>query len=249
MIDIHTHVLPGIDDGSSSMDESMEMLSLAEESGVKVLVTTSHCNIPNVFDNYASKDLERLWHHVEAEAKRIGIGLKLCRGMEIFATEELPDLLADGRVWTLNGTKYFLVEFDFGEDPDFCRYILGRCRDRGFRPIIAHPERYVFVQEDPELAYEWCRMGYGLQLNKGSLLGKFGPQAQIAAELLADHGLAACVASDAHSPYQRTTHMGQIREFLTEQFGEAYARLLLEENPLRILAGRDLLGLEPIPFR
>ena len=149
----------------------------------------------------------------------------------------------------LNGTKYFLVEFDFGEDPDFCRYILGRCRDRGFWPIIAHPERYVFVQEDPEIAYEWCRMGYGLQLNKGSLLGKFGREAQITAELLADHGLAACVASDAHSPYQRTTHMGQIREFLTEQFGEAYARLLLEENPLRILVGRDLLGPEPIPFR
>ena len=249
MIDIHTHVLPGIDDGSSSMDESMEMLSLAEESGVKVLVTTPHCNIPDVFDNYVSEDLKRLWRRMEAEAKRIGIGLKLCRGMEIFATEELPDLLTEGRVWTLNGTKYFLVEFDFGEDPDFCRYILRRCRDRGFWPIIAHPERYIFVQEDPEIAYEWCRMGYGLQLNKGSLLGKFGPQAQIAAELLADHGLAACVASDAHSPYQRTTHMGQIREFLTEQFGEAYARLLLEENPLRILAGRDLLGLEPIPFR
>ena len=249
MIDIHTHVLPGIDDGSSSMDESMEMLSLAEESGVKVLVTTSHCNIPDVFDNYVSEELKRLWNHMEAEAKRMGLGLKLCRGMEIFATEELPDLLTEGRVWTLNGTKYFLVEFDFGEDPDFCRYILGRCRDRGFRPVIAHPERYIFIQEDPEIAYEWCRMGYGLQLNKGSLLGKFGREAQTTAELLADHGLAACVASDAHSPYQRTTHMGQIREFLTEQFDEAYARLLLEENPLRILAGRDLLGLEPIPFR
>lgn len=249
MIDIHTHVLPGVDDGSSSMDESMEMLSLAEESGVKVLVTTPHCNIPDVFDNYVSEDLKKRWHRMETEAKRIGIGLKLCRGMEIFATEELPDLLTEGRVWTLNGTKYFLVEFDFGEDPDFCRYILRRCRDRGFWPIIAHPERYIFVQEDPEIAYEWCRMGYGLQLNKGSLLGKFGREAQITAELLADHGLAACVASDAHSPYQRTTHMGQIREFLTEQFDEAYARLLLEENPLRILAGRHLLGLEPIPFR
>lgn len=249
MIDIHTHVLPGIDDGSSSKEESMEMLSMAEESGVKVLVTTPHCNIPDVFNNYVSEDLERLWRHVEAEAKRIGIGLKLCRGMEIFATEELPRLLESGRVWTLNGTQYFLVEFDFGEDPDFCRYILEKSRNRGFRPVVAHPERYACVQDDPAVAFEWCIRGYALQLNKGSLLGKFGREAQITAELLADHGLAACVASDAHSPYQRTTHMGQIRRFLTEQFGEAYARLLLEENPLRILTGQDLLGLEPIPFR
>lgn len=248
MIDIHTHVMPGIDDGADSMDEALEMLSVAEESGVRVLVTTPHCNIPDEFDNYASADLDRLWNRLAERAAGTGIALKICRGMEIFATDELPELLSEGRVWTMNRTKYFLTEFDFGEDPDFCRYILAKCTERGFRPIIAHPERYFFVQEDPGIAYEWCRTGYGLQLNKGSLLGRFGRDSEEAAHLLMGHGLAACVASDAHGSRLRNTDMGEIRDYLIETFGRDYARLVLEENPLRILTGKELLGYEPIPF-
>ena len=87
-----------------------------------------------------------------------------------------------------------------------------------------------------------------LQLNKGSLLGRFGRPAQLASELLMDHGLAACVASDAHSAMERTTYMEEIRRYLTDRWGGDYARLLLEENPSRILAGRELLGYEPIPI-
>ena len=248
MIDIHTHVLPGIDDGADSMDTTLEMLTMAADSGVGTLVTTPHCNIPDEFDNYVSPELERLWRYVEREAERAGIPVKLCRGMEIFATEELPDLLTQGRVWTLNGTKDFLTEFAFGEDPDFCRHILRQCRERGFWPVIAHPERYAFVQEDPDIAYEWCTAGYGLQLNKGSLLGRFGRPVKDTAQLLMEHGLVACVASDAHSTYQRSTHMGEIRDYVTEEYGQDYMRLVLEENPSRILRGKELLGYEPIPF-
>lgn len=248
MIDIHTHVLPGIDDGADSMDDALEMLAVASDSGVKVLVTTPHCNIPGEFDNYASEELSRLWNHLAERAKRAGIGLKLCRGMEIFATEDLPDLLAERHVWTLNGTKYFLTEFDFGEDPGFCRHILKKCADLGFCPIVAHPERYFFVQEDPEIAYEWCRSGYGLQINKGSLLGKFGRDSERTAHVLMDHGLVACVASDAHGARLRNTDMEEIRDYLLEEYGRDYARLVLEENPLRILTGKELLGYEPIPF-
>ena len=249
MIDIHTHVLPGVDDGSQSMEESLELLALAADSGVKTLVATPHCNIPDEFDNYASPELEELFVRLDKEREKAGIPLRLCRGMEIFATPELPELLQNGRVWTLNGTRYFLMEFAFHEDPDFCDNVLRRCRELEYLPIIAHPERYYFVQDDPGIAYEWCRLGYGLQLNKGSILGRFGEQPWRTADLLLQHGLAACVASDAHSPYQRSTHMGELCEYLTDELGESYMRLLLEENPARILSGKELLGYEPIPFR
>ena len=248
MIDIHSHVLPGIDDGSRDMDMSLELLAMSADSGVEVLVTTPHCNIPDEFGNYASPELERLFQRLLDARDEAGIPLKLCRGAEIFATPDLPDLLREGRAWTLNSTRYFLTEFSFDEDPDFCREILGECADLGFRPVIAHPERYYFLQNDPRIAFEWCTSGYALQINKGSLLGRFGREAQMAAELLIGHGLAACVASDAHHPVQRSTHMGEIAELLAEEFGEDYARLLLEENPARILRGKDLLGYEPIPF-
>ena len=248
MIDIHTHVLPGVDDGSRSMEDSLEMLAMAADSGVHTLVATPHCNIPDEFENFVSPELEELYAQLDRERKAAGIPVRLCRGMEVFATPELPELLRDGRVWTLNGTRSFLMEFAFQEDPDYCREILEQCSALGYRPVIAHPERYDFLQDDPQIAFEWCTSGYALQLNKGSVLGRFGPEAMRTSELLLQHGLVACVASDAHSPFQRSTHMEEIRRFLSEEYGEAYQRLLLEENPARILEGRELLGYDPIPF-
>ena len=248
MIDLHTHVLPGVDDGSADMDMSIEMPLVAAESGVETLVTTPHCNIPGEFDNYADEELAALWDSLEQEREHADIPIRLCRGMEIFATPDLPELLSEERVWTLNGTKYFLTEFAFDEDPDYCWRILEECANLGYCPIIAHPERYFFLQDYPQIAYEWCTAGYGLQLNKGSPLGRFGPAVRDTAINLLDHGLIACVASDAHHPYRRSTHMGEIRRFLEETYGEDCMYLLLEENPARILRGGDLLGFEPIPF-
>lgn len=248
MIDIHSHVLPGVDDGAQSLEESLSLLSMAADSGVHTLVTTPHCNIPGEYENYVSDELAARFDRLDRARERAGIHIRLCRGMEVFATDELPDLLRQKRIWTLNGTRYFLMEFAFDEDPSFCRWVLRRCRELDYRPVIAHPERYYFVQDDPDIAFNWCVEGFALQLNKGSVLGRFGPDPIRCAHLLLQHGLAACVASDAHSPRQRSTHMGEIWEYLMNDYGADYCRLLLEENPARILSGRELLGYEPIPF-
>ena len=102
MIDIHSHILPGIDDGSESMETSIEMLLTAAQSGVKSIVATPHCNIPDEFGNYASRQLDSLFGELTGEAERAGIPIRIVRGMEIFATDDLPELLRDGRVWTIN---------------------------------------------------------------------------------------------------------------------------------------------------
>ena len=248
MIDIHTHVLPGVDDGSQSMEMSLEMLALAADSGVEALVTTPHCNIPDEYENYASEQMLSLWERLDRARKAEGIPVKLYRGMEIFATAELPELLLSRRVWTLNDTSYFLTEFAFDEDPLFCYDVLARCKKLGFHPVIAHPERYYFIQDDPQIAYDFCTDGCALQINKGSVLGRFGPDAMDTAHLLLQHGLCACLASDAHSPQQRSTFMTEILDVVSEEFGSSYAQLLLHENPARILSGRKLLGYEPIPI-
>lgn len=248
MTDIHSHILPGLDDGSESIDESIDMLFIAADSGVSSIVATPHCNIPGEYENYASPELDEAFFRLNSEARRAGVPIKLLLGMEVFATHDLPELLKAGRVRTLNDTKYFLTEFSFGEDPYFCQEVLRRCTSLGFTPVVAHPERYVFIQDDPQTAFEWCVSGCALQINKGSLLGRFGHRAQVTAELLIDHGLAACVASDAHGSVSRTPHMAEIREYLIENLGEEYARLLLRENPSRMLSGKELLGYEPIPF-
>ena len=248
MIDIHSHILPGVDDGSQTMEDSLELLSIAAESGVEGIVATPHCNIPDEYENLAGPEMDRLWVRFEREYKHAGINIRVYRGMEVFATPELPELLRNKLVWTINDTKYFLMEFSFTEDPKFCRDILDRCMEEGYRPVIAHPERYLFVQDDPQIAFDWCVSGCALQLNKGSLLGRFGRGPKAMAEGLLDHGLAACVASDAHSPDQRSTYMGEVRSYILDTFGEGYTELLLTENPRRILRGESLLGYRPIPF-
>ncbi len=248
MIDIHSHILPGVDDGSDSMETSLEMLSMAAESGVRAIFATPHANCRGEFDNYASDRLKFALMELRRAAAEERIPIKICRGMEVLATDDMPELLEDGLIWTMNGTRYFLTEFNFEEEPDFFFDIIGRCRDYGFRPIIAHPERYFAIREDPQLAYELCMAGSALQLNKGSLLGRFGPEVQETAELLIDHRLAACVASDAHGAEVRTTDMSEIADLLNERWGSRLTRLLLSENPAKIIAGERLLGYEPIPF-
>lgn len=248
LIDIHTHIIPGVDDGSENIRMSLGMLALSAESGITDVVATPHCNIPGEADNYVSMELYTALLNLRNEAERAGIPVRVLRGMEVFATPELPDLIRERKVWSLNGTHYLLMEFAFDEDPSFCRELLEKLRKMGVRPVIAHPERYFFVQDDPQIAYEWCTAGCALQVNKGSLLGRFGQGPERTARLLVDHGLAACVASDAHSDYQRSTYMAELSRLLERDYGEDFRDLLMELNPGRILRGETLLGYEPIPF-
>lgn len=248
MIDIHSHILPGVDDGSYDMEESIEMATMAAESGVQYLVATPHCNIPGMFDNYLNKSLLDTFARLKRVLTELKIPVRILGGMEVFATPELPELFQKKKILTLNGTQYFLTEFAFDEDPWFCENVLRDCKNMGYIPIIAHPERYYFVQEDPELVYEWAALGYGIQVNKGSILGKFGRSAKKTVDLLMDHHLVSCVASDAHSSYQRTTHMQECQKYLKEAYGPAYAHMLLVDNPQKILTGKALVKQVPLSF-
>lgn len=244
MIDIHTHILYDVDDGSESLEMSMEMIRMAADSGTYVIAATPHNFLPGLVQNL--ENLKSRFQELCERIKEEQIAVKLVSGMEIFATWELPELLSQGRVWTLNQTRYFLTEFDFEEDPLFCTRVLARCKSRGFVPVIAHPERYWFVQHSPDIVYEWICEGYGIQVNKGSLLGRFGSGPRRTAEVLMNCGLVSCIASDAHSPWSRTPNMAEIREFLEDEYGIDYMQMVLEENPRRILQGKELTGYEPI---
>lgn len=248
MIDIHSHIVPGVDDGSDSLDESIDMMLAAYGSGVTVMTATPHC-YPGLYENYADGLVAERYKALKREIARLDVPVKLVRGMECMADERLPEQIRSGLVWTLNGTSYLLMEFQFGEDPDFCAYMIGLLMEAGIHPVIAHPERYFFIQRNPEIAFDWCTGGCALQLNKGSVLGRFGQGPKRTAESLLRHGLAACLASDAHGAVHRTADMADARLYIERLFGEKYAKLLTAENPKRILQGRPLLGYRPIPYR
>lgn len=247
MIDIHCHILPNVDDGSENMEMSLDMVATAYDSGVHSMIATPHC-CPGMYDNYAGKALQSVWDELYDAVHAAGIPVHLYQGMEIMATDNLPMMLQEGEVWTLNGTLYFLVEFMFDEDPAYCKKILSECIKAGYQPIVAHPARYYFVQKEPSIVYEWYRMGCGIQLNKDTLLKRHGHKAYEIGNSLLRHNLVTCVASDAHENSMRTTDLDEVREFLVNEYDEEYAYMLLEENPSRILRGEKLVGYRPIPY-
>ena len=240
MTDLHCHILPGVDDGAAAVDESVAMAAMAERSGVRAIAATPHCNVPGAFDNYAGPELARRLDELRSAVRQAGLRIELYPGMEVFATAQVPDLLDRGRLLTLAGSRYLLVEFGFDESPDFAGRILSAIAERGVVPVVAHPERYHFIQGAEELLLEWCRRGYVLQMNKGSLAGRFGRRARHTARWCMDTGCVHLIASDAHSPYRRTTRMEEAWELAAAADGPEIADFLLYENPRRILEDRPV---------
>lgn len=249
MIDIHTHILPGVDDGAQDIYDSIEMAELAYESGTKIIVATPHCNIPGLYENYLGKEYIRIFQDTKEIMKREVPGITLLAGMEVFTTEDVPRLLSDGKIFPINRTRYVLMEFDFREDPAFAHHLLKQVWEVRAIPVIAHAERYEFVQDDPEIVYRWRQAGYEIQINKGSFMGKFGRRARLAAYELLNHNLVSAIASDAHSPIQRTTCMADAYENLLKDYPRDYLDVLFNTNPQRICNGEKTVQFRKISFR
>ena len=141
-----------------------------------------------------------------------------------------------------------LMEFDFGEDPDFADEVLRQVKEVRAVPLIAHAERYEFVQDDPRIVYRWKKMGYEVQVNKGSFLGRFGADARRTAYELLNHNLVTAVASDAHSPIRRTTCMADAYDYLSEEYSAEYLNILFDINPRNICNGEKTIQFRRIPF-
>ena len=239
MIDLHSHILPELDDGSQSLEESLAMARMAVQSGVTVMVATPHC-----MDDRAQQTpggvylLREALHDTE-------VPLKLCLGMEIFGTADTVRLLRAGRLFPLNGSQYPLIEFSFRSTGEEETEILHQVLRAGYRPLVAHPERYGYVRENPELINLWTKMGCLLQVNRGSLLGRFGPGAQRMAAELVERGFVTAVATDAHSPRVRTPWMKDIQSLLSQEYSPQLARELLLQNPQRILKNEPLPPVKP----
>ena len=240
MTDLHSHILPGIDDGSPDIDTSLEMAKLAVSSGTRRLCATPHAGPGSFSDNSRLYEIRENFSYLKQELFNFGIKLDLSLGMEILATEDMGAGIKDGTLIPINGSRYFLTEFFFDEEPLRIRHFIDIVFSAGGVPLIAHPERYFCVQDNPALVYEWLRMGCLSQINKSSLFGSFGPDARCAAEVLLHNSLATCIASDSHGTQRRTPDLSPAREYLTKNFDEDTARLLLEENPERILFNRTI---------
>lgn len=243
MIDLHCHILPGLDDGARHPEEALHMACLAVESGVSAVVATPHC-----VDGGADVVLTGV-QDLRSALQEAQIPLQVYPGMEIFGSPDTARLLQTGQLLTLNGSRYPLIEFAFDADGEEETQILADVLRAGFVPIVAHPERYQWVRQDPRILNLWTSMGCLLQVNKGSLLGRFGEGPRQMAMEMTDRGFTTVVGSDAHYARLRTPWLYEAWELLARQFAPLAAKVLLEENPRRILKNESILPAQPEWFK
>lgn len=248
MVDIHAHILPGIDDGAEDIYETVKMAKMAAESEVEAIVATPHCNIPGTYENYFGKEYMESYQMAVDAVKKAEIPIKICPGMEVFATEDIADLILEKKIMPINQSKYILIEFPFDAEPDYAFYILKKMKEIRAIPVIAHAERYYFVQDNPHFCYEMRTMGCVIQVNKGSFEGRFGNMARKTAYRLLNHNMISVIASDAHGYKQRTPFLKDVYSTLVKERTKEYADVLFQQNPKRICMNKPILKVDPIPF-
>lgn len=238
LCDLHTHVLPEVDDGAPTMEYALQMLQNAAASDVNMLAVTPHCNSPYGKGNYFDRDLTDRFLQLQQAAKDIPVQLVL--GAEVRVDGQLPAYLDQGKIPTINGGRYLLAEFSQDTQNEDFLQALQYIRARGYIPLVAHPERYAAVCKTPQIVIQWLAMGCHLQLTGGSVLGEYGKTVQRTAAYLLQQGLVACVASDAHGVNLRSNFLLDVYDHLTVRYSKQYAGCLLYENPMRICCNHDI---------
>jgi protein-tyrosine phosphatase len=237
MVDIHSHVLCGMDDGASTMEESLALLEMARESGTTDIVATPHCNHRYA---YQPELVERAVAELNARA---GGKPKVHRGCEFHLTFDNIELLVNQpRDYTIDGRQYLLIECPDSHVGKYAEPVLQRLLDEGLVPIVAHPERNPMLQRRIDRVEAWVALGCLTQVTALSITGTFGGPARAASTQLLDRGLAHVVASDAHNPKHRHTSLREAHAMVQSRYGEEAAELLFEANPRSIVEGLPVPG-------
>lgn len=237
--DLHTHILPGLDDGSPDNDISFAMLKMACEAGTGDLFAT-----PHVISGSWQPGWDCITDHVAAlnrTAEQNNLAITVHAGAEVAMDWSLLEFLTAPGPYCLAGGRFILIELPLGSLPTYADEFLFTLQTRDFLPILAHPERNPDVKNDPFRLKPWLERGVLAQLNASSLTGTMGGRTQAAAEALLAYGGIHFLGSDAHSVGVRRPDLRPAAELLQEMLGEAGAQQLLQDNPGQLLADRPEL--------
>ena len=250
MIDIHNHILYGLDDGAQTIDDTISMLKQAVDDGIEKVIVTPHYMEPRFLNT--KSDIEKKKPEIDQLLAQHNIPIKVYYGSEIFVNDDTLDKLNDGLLQTMNDTKYVLVERKRAEA--FSRITfddnLYNFRVDGYYPIVAHPERYRSVNEDPNKVYEWIKDGCYIQVNASSILDTKKRSHKVTMKLLANH-MVQFVATDAHNTENHPVILSEAYRTVSKRFGASYAEKLFYTNPLHVINGEpiDTSDVKPIKKR
>ncbi|MGB7758862.1 MAG: CpsB/CapC family capsule biosynthesis tyrosine phosphatase [Bryobacteraceae bacterium] len=244
MIDIHSHIVWGVDDGAPGMEESIAMLEAAGESGTTEIVATPHANAQYAYEPELVED------RIRELAAKTGGKPKIHRGCEFHLNfDNVDHLLEQPFRYTINGKQYLLIEcpdFHVGRHTDT---VLRRLVDAGLTPIVAHPERNPVVRREVERLERWVELGCLTQVTALSIVGGFGGSAKAASMRLLRRGLVHIVASDTHDPVCRHPRLDEAYRIVRSRCDEDTAEILFTDNPRAVVDGHSLAGGKMCPWQ
>jgi protein-tyrosine phosphatase len=237
MVDIHSHILPGVDDGSIDMDTTISMLEHAERCGTRGIVAT-----PHYYRGYFTTEYDEVVRLVDTLREDIGsrgIKIDVYPGQEIFLDKHTVEMYKNGTIRGINNSRYLLVEMPMKDFDNSFLDIVYELRLLGAVPVIAHPERYNYIMENIKNINPFIEEGCLFQINTGSITGIFGKSVQKTARLLVENGLCNFVASDAHTNHKRCT--GLYDAFNIVRKISSAAANNAESNSENVLMDKDII--------
>lgn len=247
MYDLHCHILPGVDDGSSSFEESMAMARLAEKNGIKAIFAT-----PHYIEDAWNKDVhynQMVLDKLNLEIRNNGIDIIIYLGNEVYSTFNVLNLLESGEITTLNSSNYLLIELPMYEVPIYVESMIYNLKLAGITPIIAHPERNTKIIDDPNILYSLISKGALGQLNLSSLLGLYGRSVKRTAEILVLHNMIHFVGTDSHKPRESNYEIKKAISILNNLIGNEKTLKLTNCNPEKIVKGINIVVDEPKQYK
>lgn len=246
MIDIHCHILPNVDDGSESLEESIEMAKIAESEGITRIVNTSHCHFD--FKYKKGNELKLELEKFNQVLKEENINIEVLLGNELYYTSDLIERFDELDFFSMNNSKYILMEFSPINFPKNIEDVIYEIKIRGYIPIIAHAERYKQVQEDVNIVLDCIKEGALIQVNASSILGKNGEKAEDTSKKLLDNNMVHFVATDAHSSNRRRPLIKDSYNYILKNYGKEVSEKLFIENPTAVIENRDISILNPTKY-
>ena len=237
MVDIHSHVVWGLDDGATTMEQSLDMLRAAAGSGTTDIVATPHSNASFAYQ------AELLQERMGELASRLDGKPRIHSGCDLhLSVDNIDEVLHRPGRYSINGKQYLLVEC-----PDFhvgkhTEKVLRQLIERGIVPVVTHPERNPVLQQKLDRVAEWVELGCLVQVTALSISSGFGRTAYLAARRLLERGLVHVVASDAHDPEYRHARLDAAYAVVRTRYGEEEADILFTQNPQAIIDGAQLVG-------
>lgn len=233
VIDLHSHVLPGIDDGAADLAQALEMARIAEADGIAVMACTPHIT-PGVFDNSGFR-IRAATEALQEELAAAGIGLRLVAGADVHLVPDLAAGLLRGDVLSLGGSRYLLLEPPHHVPPPRFEDTVFELMGAGYVPVITHPERLLWIDSRLDVMQRLVEVGALMQVTAGSLTGRFGRRARHWAERLLEAGMVHVLATDAHDARRRPPHLDRARAIAAERVGEEEAWRLVYGRPWHML--------------